>query len=750
MSRLYLIFFFLGCFSTGFGQNNLKKYLAFAQEQYDKGDYYYALEYYKKAMDLDSNTVDILWRMAETNRAYKDYRQAEYYYAKVYEREEAGIYPSSLLQLGLMQKQNGKYEQAIETFKRAKKKYYKDKKSYLYLKSKQELISTIWAKSAIIDTAKVLIDKLPETVNTQNSEFGHGIYNGELIFSSLRADSISASEEVYTTDYKTSIYRSKIDMEDLKFEQSEQIKALFVDHLNSGNGSFSLDGNRFYFSQCTEQGYNYTCKIMVAYYNVGNGTWSNIDSLGEIINEPGTNTTMPCIADLNGDETLIFASDREDSEGGLDLFYSKIKNGNQYSKVRTIRTLNTMDNEVTPWWDKELNRLYFSSSWHNGFGGYDVFYSDYTDRFEEPINAGLPVNSSANDLYYFNENQNSFVTSNRIGVYYSKNPTCCSDIFMLSPPKTEEPPTKEETLEELNKRLPVTLYFHNDVPNPRSRDTITKLNYITTYNEYTAMLDQYKKEYSNGLSGEKADFAKEEIENFFIEYVDKGVSDLTLFRNLLLKELDKGAKINITIKGFASPLAKTDYNVNLTKRRISSLVNYMREYNNGVFVKYLDGTAENGGQVVFSQVPFGEYTANQLTSDNPNDVQNSVYSRNAAIERKIEIQSVSYLQDDKKFAIVSDIPVKDAGIRKQGEVIKESFKVKNESNETVTLEDLRIPCDCVTAKASKTVLAPGETITVDMELNTANKIGFTVESIYLKLKEQPEELRLYISTEIKP
>ena len=152
------------------------------------------------------------------------------------------------------------------------------------------------------------------------------------------------------------------------------------------------------------------------------------------------------------------------------------------------------------------------------------------------------------------------------------------------------------------------------------------------------MLDQYKKEYANGLNGEKADFAQEEIENFFIEYVDKGVSDLTLFRNLLLKELDKGAKINITVKGFASPLAKTDYNVNLTKRRISSLVNYMREYGNGVFVKYLDATAENGGQVVFSQVPFGEYTANQLTSDNPNDVQNSVYSRNAAIERKIEIQ----------------------------------------------------------------------------------------------------------------
>ena len=744
MSRLYLILLILGSFSTAFGQNNLKKYLAFAQEQYDKGDYYYALEYYQKAMELDSQTVDILWRMAETNRAYKDYRKAEYYYAKVYDREEAGIYPSSLLQLGLMQKQNGKYDQAIETFKRGKKKYYKDKKGYLYEKSKQELVSCVWAKSAIIDTAKVIIEKLPETVNTQNSEFGHGIYNGELIFSSLRADSISAAEEVYTSNYKTSLYSSRLDS---SFQQSEQIKDLFFDKLNSGNGSFSLDGKRFYFSACSEKGYNYTCKVMVAYYT--DGKWSNIDSLGDIINEPGFNTTMPCIANLNGDETLIFASDREDTEGGLDLFYSKIKNGNQYGKARTIRILNSLDNEVTPWWDSNLNRLYFASSWHNGFGGLDVFYSDFTTQFEKPVNAGIPVNSAANDLYYFNSNDSSFVTSNRIGVYYSKNPTCCSDIFMLTPPKIEEPPSKEETLEELNKRLPVTLYFHNDVPNPRSRDTLTNLNYITTYNEYTGMLDQYKKEYANGLNGEKADFAQEEIENFFIECVDKGVSDLTLFRNLLLKELDKGAKINITVKGFASPLAKTDYNVNLTKRRISSLVNYMREYGNGVFVKYLDATAENGGQVVFSQVPFGEYTANQLTSDNPNDVQNSVYSRNAAIERKIEIQSVSYMKDNEKFAIVSDIPVKDAGVRMQGEVLRESFKVKNESTETVELNTIRVACDCVTAKASKMILSPGEIITVEMEFDTKSKTGFTVESIYLSLKDQTEELRLYISTEIK-
>jgi tetratricopeptide (TPR) repeat protein len=730
---------------VGIGQqNNLKKYLEFAEEQFQKGDYYYALQYYEKAMDLDSQSVDIIWNYAETQRAYKNYRKAEFYYQKVYNKEEARIYPSSLLQLGLMQKQNGKYAEALATFKKAKKKYYKDKKGYLYKKAKKEIVSTVWAKSEIRDTLDLALDALPETVNTKNSEFGHTIYNDQLIFSSLRADSISAIEEVYTTSYHTNLYSSNL--ENNEFRASERIEELFTEKLNSGNGTFSLDGNRFYFSQCTEDGYNYRCKIMVARYS--NGSWSTIDSLGEIINTYGTNTTMPCIANLDGKEVLIFASDREDTKGGLDIFYSVIKNGNQYGRVRSIKTINSMDNEITPWWDSTSNRLYFSSSWHNGFGGYDVFYSEFTTRFNPPKNAGLPVNSSANDLYYFKHIDTGYVTSNRIGVLYSKNPTCCSDIFSLKPPVQIIPPTPEEKLEDLMKRLPVTLYFHNDRPNPDSWAKTTDINYIDSYHKYTAMLDEYKKEYSKGLNGDKAEEAKEDIESFFIEYVDQGVKDLELFRDLLLQELDEGARINITVKGFASPLAKTDYNVNLTKRRIASLVNYMREFDNGVFVKYLDDTAPNGGKVVFSEVPFGEYTANQLTSDNPNDVQNSVYSRAAAIERKIEIQSVSYLDDDEEFALSTDQPLIDLGATKNGELIKVEFDVTNNSSKPVEISNIRIPCDCTKATTESNFLNPGETTKVSMEVNTDHLIGFTVKSIYLQVDGSDEELRLYISTEI--
>jgi len=745
MSRLYLAISFTLISLFAAGQSDLANYLKFAEEQYKKGDYIYALEYYEKAMALDSQTVNTLWNYAETLRAYKDYRKAEYYYEKVYSREEAVLFPASLLQLGLMQKQNGKYDKAVETFKKAKKKYAKDKKGYLYNKSKRELESCLWAKSASKDSTEYNITQLPATVNTPNSEFGHGIYNGKLLFSSLRGDSIHSNEEVYSKEYKTRIYSSAY--ENQTFTQNEIVKDLISAKLNTGNGTFSKDGSRFYFSLCTDEGYNYKCKIAVATYQ--NGRWKSIDTLGDIINEAGANTSMPSMGFIDGQEVLFFSSDRGGGEGGMDIYYSFIKNGNQFGKVQKLKVANSPDNELSPFWDAKDRRLYFSSSWHDGFGGYDIFYCQFNGQnFAKPVNVGLPTNSPANDTYFFIHGDTNYISSNRLGVMYSKNPTCCSDIFALHKPVVLVPPTPKETLVELNKRLPVTLYFHNDWPDPKTTATTTKINYIDNYHDYIALIPTYKKEYSAGLSGERNLDAQEDIESFFTEYVDQGVKDLELFRDLMLEELVKGTSLELTVKGFASPLAKTDYNVNLTKRRIASLVNYLSAYDNGVFRPYLNGAAANGARITIKEVPFGEYTANKIISDNPNDQKNSVYSRSASLERKIEIQSISILHDDSVNVIESSLQIQDLGKIKGKGVVERTFQVKNTSNKTVSFDQPEIPCACNTVAISRKQLAPGELTEVKVTFDPAGYKGNVVKSVTLKTKESKLPLRLVLTAEV--
>ena len=421
MPRLYLTFFTVLLSSIAFGQVKTKKLVEFADQQFKKGDYFYAIDYYQKALKQDSTNLEIQWKYAEVQRAYKNYVVAEEYYSIVFKRDNEIKYPASILQLGLMQKQNGKYKEALESFKIAKRAYEKDKNNFLYKKSIQEIEATAWAIKNFSDTLKPL-ESLPETVNTVNAEFGHAVHDNQLIFSSLRADSINSGEEVYSQAYKTHLYTSKI--EKGEFQKNGRITQLFNEKLNSGNGTFSLDGKRFYYSVCEDEGYNYKCKIL--YSNYEKGTWSQIDTLGKEINEPGKNSTMPSISKIDGKEVLFFASDKSGTKGGLDIWMAQI-NGNKAENIQNLAIINTLENEITPWYDTIKNRLYFSSSWHYGFGGQDIFYADFP--FNKVENAGFPINSPANETYFFKNKTAYYFTSNRLGSNYSKNPTCCGDIY---------------------------------------------------------------------------------------------------------------------------------------------------------------------------------------------------------------------------------------------------------------------------------------------------------------------------------
>jgi tetratricopeptide (TPR) repeat protein len=748
MSRLHLVLIFLFfCTSAIFSQNKVKKYIKFADEQYNKGDYYYALEYYKMALEVDSNNVDFLWKYAETLRAYKDYAEAEKYYLKVYKREKTKKYPASLLYYGLMQKQNKNYVKALETFKLAKKKYQADETGYLYSKSNREIESCSWAIKNLPDSIQLVISPLPNTVNSPNAEFPHSVKEGQLIFSSLRADSISSNEEVYSREYRTKLYTSKI--KEGQFEQNIILDSLILENKSRGNGAFSLDGKTFYFSMCEDQAFNYRCQIWFSKYE--NGKFSIGKPLGIDINLTDYNTTMPAIGMLNNQEVLFFSSDRNGDLKGMDLFYAFVNpDGVSFSSITEITKLNTPDGELTPWFDIHTNRLYYSSSWNNGFGGQDIFYSDLKNsEFSAPVNLGWPINSPANDQYYFINKDTVFLASNRIGSNSLKNPTCCSDIFSVNPtPLFYDSIIDTSILTSLIskiKRDPVRLFFHNDRPNAASLDTVTKLNYLETYSSYKDLLPRYKRIGSKGLNSDDSLVVVKAIDDFFSTKVDKGVEDLIVFTKLIFDELNKGTKLKLSIRGFASPLAPIDYNVSLTKRRISSFVNYLRQYENGIFVPYLDGKAKNGGGISIEFTPFGEYKADQSTSDDPKDEQNSVYSIAAAIERKIEIESISFLSAADQFPIIAPKSVFNAGQIKRGQLVGSFFTIENISDKSVELKNIIKSSENVTFEMDKKELKPGERALVKMFVSTKSTKGLSTESISISVNDFQEIQELTIN-----
>jgi hypothetical protein len=128
-----------------------------------------------------------------------------------------------------------------------------------------------------------------------------------------------------------------------------------------------------------------------------------------------------------------------------------------------------------------------------------------------------------------------------------------------------------------------------------------------------------------------------EINEFFINNLQKGKKDLDEFLDILVEELKKGEKFELIFKGYASPLAKNEYNKSLSKRRINSVRNYIAIYKNGILLKYLIPDTNNTTALSFKEESFGEFLSDKLVSDNPNDKRNSIYSKKAALERKVEI-----------------------------------------------------------------------------------------------------------------
>ncbi|MFT5600919.1 MAG: hypothetical protein ACI9N1_001155 [Flavobacteriales bacterium] len=725
-----------------------KQLINYADENAAAGDFYGASLYYANAMKLDSTDIHLIYKYATSLRKYNNYDLAGYYYNKVTEKDKGSrIYKDAIFWKSMMLKYVAEYKESSNHFKKTKKVYGKDKKGYIYLKSKQEVISCSYAKRQKSVAEDCSVDNIGNQVNTTNSEFSAFYFEDQMLFSSLRG-SLGEELDVFSpASYKVAIYNAeKTEIWKTKSAIDTTINSILS---HSANGCFDPKTGNFYFTKCDSLTH---CEIYVSKYDGEN--WKTPSPLSNKINNTNYTSTQPNIAEIEGKSYLFFASDQPGGFGNLDLYVCEVLDGNTFTKPKNLgKEINTPDPEVSPFYHTGNKTLYFSSSWHAGFGGFDIFSATgKPDAFEEPENMLAPINSQWNDFYFSldSSGQNGFLTSNRLGVLFKKGPTCCNDIWEVKFEKEAEDNSMViESLDDLNKYLPVTLYFHNDRPGPRSLDTTVKDNYMITYDRYTDLQATYRKEYAKGLEGEQLIDAKLDIDDYFKNYVDKGVADLELFARLLLEELNKGQKIEITIKGFASPLAKSDYNVNLTKRRISTLINYLREYETGEYNQYMDKTAANGGELTFLKIPFGEYTANTNVSDDYYDARNSIYNRKAAVERKIEIQSITFANKDSIYAgLTAPSGTFDFGKVKQGDIVEHTFLIENTGNKPLRLIKVVAGCDCNSISHSDEEIQPGETGEIKVTFDTKNTIGKQVKSITVIADSFPRTKRLVLTAEV--
>lgn len=414
--------------------------LKWADGLYNEGSYFNAIEYYKQLKQEQPRIPYLTYQLAECSWMTRDYIQGAIYYGEAYNTAPK-LYPEAKYKEAIMLKMQGRYEDAIVAFK----KFIADNpKTFKKLKkrSQREIEGCTMAMNSMKDPIPVNVKNAGPNVNsayTESAPFPLG--DTALLFSTMRQNDVvevnNRNRESYMSRFMVSTkqhFTSEVDTFQWPLPFTDGDFNNPREHV--GNGCFSPGGDRFYFTRCVEEdSMQVVCHIYVSKFEKTG--WSKPRELGDGVNEEGSNT-HPYMAKVGKKEVLFFSSNRKlQSRGGYDIWYSiydPVKG--TYRRPQNVgKQINTELDEMTPYYDSRVNKLYFASNGWVSLGGFDIYSADGgPSRYSNLTNLGYPINSPADELYFVKDpvgKPDAYVVSNRVGSFALKNPTCCDDIWRI-------------------------------------------------------------------------------------------------------------------------------------------------------------------------------------------------------------------------------------------------------------------------------------------------------------------------------
>lgn len=660
---------------------SLRSYERAGDEAFRNKNYGAAVQYYGDILKRHEDDFSLWWKYGESARMYQSFPEAERSYQKIATSpKHKEKHPLVDFRMAEVKKNLGDYEGAIAYFEQFLTEKPQKAETSFFQKALSEIEFCQTAKTIAASQPNVDIKHLGKEINSPWNELAPTVVGDSLFYTSNRFDQKSDRSK-----QKAKLHKVMLASKNGRGrEPGRGFPSADTAHI--AHTAFSPDGHYVFFTVCKDlNAYDKRCELWLTVIDRRN-RWLPAIRLPEPINLPGYTATQPNIGydeDAQG-PVLWFASDRPGGKGKLDLWSlpldtnffcacnlplpgKKIAYLPDFQKPENETTLNTPENDGTPYFFAPQQKLYFSSEGLPGLGGYDIYSAEKQHgTFTTPENAGPGLNTSFNDLYFHlkPDGQNGYLSSNRPGAYYldEKTKAACHDIFSFHLKTPEKPvPTPKDSLPLLSVKLPdpppalptlplveipklmdfngLPLYFDNDEPDKRTRRTATKKTYEETAQRYLDRQIEYRDRFAGQVDGAKAADAEQAIDDFFENEIRNGYDRLGQLSDLLLKHLESGETIEVLIKGFTSPRAESDYNLNLGKRRISSVRNHFETWSEGVLQPYL-----RVGKLKITETSFGETTARANVSDKLGDERNSIFHPDAARERRVEIVEVRVSQ----------------------------------------------------------------------------------------------------------
>lgn len=414
--------------------SSVRKHYKQAKNQYFSGEYVEALETCQAALKKSSKkkkVAKLSYLAGNAASALRDYSMAEYYFNKCLDQKlDKKKYDLAYFQLAQSLNYQAKYKEAKEWYGKFILKAA-NKESLSFEKAKARIASKgcTYAMEYSIEEPLFVVRNPGDKVNGPYAEFGPELRGEELVYSKIKS-----KNSIEFNDHLAKLYVAQLN--DLNYEIAKEFSSI----LNQNdsyvcNPSFSTDNKTLYFVKCTF--FNQLEKRCVIYQTkLIDGIWAKPEILPEGINQANSSSSHPqLVSDMDGSTRLYFTSDREEGRGGTDIWYADMNEQGAFGRPRNVGyPINTRFDETSPFYHSASNTLYYSSDGEIGFGGLDVFTVQRTDDgWSEPVNMGLPVNSSLDDYDFILDEKEElgFMVSNRVGTLTETNPTCCDDIFEL-------------------------------------------------------------------------------------------------------------------------------------------------------------------------------------------------------------------------------------------------------------------------------------------------------------------------------
>ena len=543
---------------------------------------------------------EAVYNLATCYRMVNDYQKAEKYYKESIKFSEKA-YPAARYWYAVTLRANGEFPEALVQVNSFLEKHTQMDDLLIGADKELEDLKFIQLQSERANDQFSLTE-----IKGQNPASGYALTQktgDSVVFTAITEEKTKTGQ----TAYLNTLFESVSSENPLL--GSDPIAIETEEGTHDGMAAFTPDGKTMFFTRWTKR--NNTTSSSLYISRLKKKAWSKPEKASEPLNMEGYSSGQPFLT--SDGRYLIFSSDRPGGSGGYDLWASSLDSNQEPIQVRNLgNVINTGGDEEAPYFHDKSRTLVFSTNGRVGMGGFDIFSAKGNfnlSSWEKPVNAGAPLNSPKDDLYYVSTDEDNLWNTGWISS--DRSSECCLALFSVKENNAQvvngivvDCKTREPLK---NVMLTVTDLRHPDrVLGKFTADTAGKYSF-ELHNSAHFKISAAKPEYEPAsadfnlqiLQGRDSTtnepiclnaitYPKQQIEQLLKSLERNSHVGNFAYKKALLSDsahdnLDSLAKILkkypdmiVQIEGYTDGIGGVKYNIGLAQKRVDACVRYLR------------------------------------------------------------------------------------------------------------------------------------------------------------------------------